>query len=400
MTSPLVLNATDTLPDDGFTGTLVGRAWLPPTGTALGGPAVVVLRADGVFDISDVAPTMSSLLEHDDPVTTVRRAAGRWIGSLETMLAHAPANADDTHPHLLAPCDLQVIKAAGVTFAGSLIERVIEEQTKGDPAGAAQIRATIQALVGDSLASIRPDSAEARELKSLLIAQGMWSQYLEVGIGPDAEVFTKAPVLSALGTGTDIGLHPGSEWNNPEPEVVLAINSRGQVLGATLGNDVNLRDFEGRSALLLGKAKDNNGSTAIGPFLRLFDESFSMDHVRQAELGLRVEGKDGFVMVGTSSMNQITRDPLDLVAQTIGAIHQYPDGAVLFLGTLFAPVEDRDAPGAGFTHKEGDIVRISTPALGTLVNRVGRSDRIAPWRFGVRALITNLAQRGLLGKPL
>ncbi|SEJ68126.1 fumarylacetoacetate hydrolase family protein [Paraburkholderia diazotrophica] len=404
MTTPLVLNIKDTLPDDGFTGTLVGRAWLPPTDTTPGGPAVVVLRADGVFDISDVAPTMSSLLEHDDPVATVRNAAGRWIGSLESILAGAPASVgdtgSDTKAHLLAPCDLQVIKAAGVTFAGSLIERVIEEQTKGDPAGAAQIRAKIQALVGDSLASIRPDSTEARELKALLIAQGMWSQYLEVGIGPDAEVFTKAPVLSALGTGTEIGLHPKSEWNNPEPEVVLAINSRGEVLGATLGNDVNLRDFEGRSALLLGKAKDNNGSTAIGPFLRLFDESFSIDHVRQAEIGLRVEGDDGFVLVGTSSMNQITRDPLDLVAQTIGAIHQYPDGAMLFLGTLFAPVEDRDAPGGGFTHKEGDIVRIATPSLGTLVNRVGRSDRIAPWQFGTRALINNLAQRGLLGKPL
>ncbi|MEM5434644.1 fumarylacetoacetate hydrolase family protein [Paraburkholderia diazotrophica] len=404
MTTPLVLNARDTLPDDGFKGTLVGRAWLPPTDTTPGGPAVVVLRADGVFDISDVAPTMSSLLEHDDPVATVRNAAGRWIGSLESILAGAPASTgdagSDSRAHLLAPCDLQVIKAAGVTFAGSLIERVIEEQTKGDPAGAAQIRANIQALVGDSLASLRPDSTEARELKALLIAQGMWSQYLEVGIGPDAEVFTKAPVLSALGTGTEIGLHPKSEWNNPEPEVVLAINSRGQVLGATLGNDVNLRDFEGRSALLLGKAKDNNGSTAIGPFLRLFDESFSIDHVRQAEIGLRVEGEDGFVLVGTSSMNQITRDPLDLVAQTIGAIHQYPDGAMLFLGTLFAPVEDRDAPGGGFTHKEGDIVRIATPSLGTLVNRVGRSDRIAPWQFGARALINNLAQRGLLGKPL
>jgi len=400
MTPPLVLDTEDTLPDDGFTGTLVGRAWLPTTDAAPGGPAVVVLRSDGVFDISDVAPTMSSLLEQDDPVATVRNAGGRRIGSLQAMLDGAPANTGDATAHLLAPCDLQVIKAAGVTFAGSLIERVIEEQAKGDAFGAAQIRGKIRALVGDSLASIRPDSAEAHELKALLIAQGMWSQYLEVGIGPDAEIFTKAPVLSALGTGTEIGLHPRSKWNNPEPEVVLAINSRGQALGATLGNDVNLRDFEGRSALLLGKAKDNNGSCAIGPFLRLFDDNFSLDHVRQAEVGLRVDGDDGFVLVGASSMDQLTRDPLDLVAQTIGATHQYPDGAMLFLGTLFAPVEDRNAPGAGFTHREGDVVRISTRSLGTLVNRVGRSDRIAPWQFGVRALINNLALRGLLRKPL
>jgi fumarylacetoacetate (FAA) hydrolase family protein len=403
MTSLLALGlgAKETLPADSPSGTLVGRAWLPPTGATPGGPAVVVVRADGVFDISDAAPTVSSLLERDDPVATVRGTPGRWIGSLESLLASGPASSGDAQAaHLLAPCDLQVIKAAGVTFAGSLIERVIEEQTKGDPQGAAEVRTRIQALVGDSLSSIRPDSAEARELKALLIAHGMWSQYLEVGIGPDAEIFTKAPLLSALGTGSDIGLHPGSEWNNPEPEIVLALNSRGRVLGATLGNDVNLRDFEGRSALLLGKAKDNNGSCAIGPLLRLFDESFSLDDVRRATVALRVDGPDGFVLSGTSSMDQITRDPLDLVAQAMGATHQYPDGAMLFLGTLFAPVEDRDAAGGGFTHKDGDIVRISSRQLGTLVNRVNRSDRIAPWTFGVRALMANLAARGLLGTSL
>jgi fumarylacetoacetate (FAA) hydrolase family protein len=258
------------------------------------------------------------------------------------------------------------------------------------------VREQIRSLVGDSLTSIRPDSAEARELKALLIEQGLWSQYLEVGIGPDAEVFTKAPVLAALGTGTEIGLHPNSVWNNPEPEIVLSIDSRGRALGATLGNDVNLRDFEGRSALLLGKAKDNNGSCAIGPFLRLFDETFSIDDVRRATVDLRVEGSDGFVLRGTSSMDQITRDPLDLVSQTISSTHQYPDGALLFLGTLFAPIEDRDAAGAGFTHKLGDIVKISSRQLGTLVNRVNHSDRIEPWTFGVRALMANLAARGLL----
>ncbi|WER45483.1 fumarylacetoacetate hydrolase family protein [Cupriavidus sp. WKF15] len=397
----LSLSAKETLPADGLRGTLVGRAWLPPTDASPGGPSVVAVRADGVFDISAAAPTMSGLLEQADPVATVRGTPGRWIGSLDSLLANAPASTGSAQAaHLLAPCDLQVIKAAGVTFAGSLVERVIEEQTKGDPQGAAEVRARIHALVGDSLSSLRPGSAEAGELKALLIAQGMWSQYLEVGIGPDAEVFTKAPLLSALGTGTEIGLHPASEWNNPEPEIVLAVDSRSRVLGATLGNDVNLRDFEGRSALLLGKAKDNNGSCAIGPLLRLFDESFSLDDVRRAKVDLRVDGQDGFVLSGASSMDQITRDPLDLVGQAMGPTHQYPDGFMLFLGTLFAPVEDRDAAGGGFTHKDGDIVRISSQLLGTLASRVSRSDRIAPWQFGVRALMANLAARGLIDASL
>lgn len=399
MALPLILRPETTLPSDGVAGTLVGRAWVPSTAAGPGGPCVVALRREGVFDISDAAPTMSSLLELPDPVSTVRQTEGRHVGSLEVFLDGSTAASntfDAERPSLLAPCDLQVIKAAGVTFAGSLIERVIEERSKGDPQGAAAIRSQVTQVLGDTLADIRPGSPEALKVKALLTEQGLWSQYLEVGIGPDAEVFTKSAVLSALGTGAEIGLHPKSVWNNPEPEIVLAINSRGEIKGASLGNDVNLRDFEGRSALLLGKAKDNNGSCPIGPFLRLFDETFSLDHVRSATVTLHVQGEEGFELSGASAMCNISRDPLDLVAQTMGATHQYPDGAMLFLGTLFAPTQDRHAPGAGFTHREGDIVTIQSQLLGSLSNRVGRSDKIPRWTFGLRALMANLAARGLL----
>jgi fumarylacetoacetate (FAA) hydrolase family protein len=397
MTSSFSLDPASTLPKDGLAGTLVGRAWLPATSAMPASVAVVALRADGVFDISSIAPTISDLVELEDPAAAVQAAGGRRIGSLDELLENSVAAARTaSRPYFLAPCDLQVIKAAGVTFAASLLERVIEERAKGDPQGAAQVREQVQSLVGDSLANIRPGSPEADRLKALLVEQGMWSQYLEVGIGPDAEIFTKGPLLSAVGTGAEIGLHPDSVWNNPEPEVVLSVDSRGRVLGAMLGNDVNLRDFEGRSALLLSKAKDNNGSTSIGPFLRLFDASFSIDDVRRAVLDLRVDGPDGYVLHGTSSMDQIARDPLDLVAQTIGPNHQYPDGFVLFLGTLFAPIEDRNTPGGGFTHSYGDLVTISSEKLGTLINQVNRSDRIEPWTIGVRSLFASLAARGLV----
>jgi fumarylacetoacetate (FAA) hydrolase family protein len=397
MANSLALSAAQTLPADMYAGTLVGRAWIPAKAGAPAGPAVVVVRAEGVYDISAAAPTMTSLLESASPVELVRQTPGTRIGSLDDLLANSITDSIDANrPSLLAPCDLQAIKAAGVTFASSLLERVIEERAKGDPSGAAEIRRHIHATIGN-LANIQPGTQQAAELKTLLIQQGLWSQYLEVGIGPDAEVFTKAQVMSSLGTGADIGLHPKSEWNNPEPEVVLSVNSRGEVLGAMLGNDVNLRDFEGRSALLLSKAKDNNGSCSLGPFLRLFDDTFSLDDVRREVVHLRVEGQDGFVLEGTSSMDQITRDPLDLVGQTIGATHQYPDGFVLFLGTLFAPTKDRGAPNAGFTHKEGDLVHISSAKLGALSNRVKHSDQIPPWTFGLRALMANLAARGLLG---
>ena len=381
------------LPDDGLAGTLVGRAWVdgsPP------GPAVVALRADGVYDLSQHYPTMSTLLDTPRPAEAAQAASGRYLCSVLELLANSqPGLRDTARPWLLAPCDLQVVKAAGVTFAASLIERVIEEQARGDASRAQGLRSQVIGLIGDSLADIRPGSEQAMALKALLQHKGLWSQYLEVGIGPDAEVFTKAPVLASVGTGEDIGIRADSAWNNPEPEVVLAVNSRGEIVGATLGNDVNLRDIEGRSALLLGKAKDNNASCAIGPFIRLFDARFGLDQVRSETVHLHVAGADGFELRGINTMASISRDPVDLVAQTLAA-HQYPDGFMLFLGTLFAPIEDRDQPGGGFTHKLGDVVTIQSAWLGALHNTVAHSETAPPWRFGLRAFITNLAARGLL----
>ncbi len=375
------------------TGTWVGRVCLPNEG-----PAVVLLKNAAVYDISAHVATVSALLELNDPATWLRAVPlGAPLMELQTLLDNSdPARQDRNQPWLLAPIDLQAVKAAGVTFAASMLERVVEEQAKGDPAVADAIRGTLVAQIGSDLSQIVPGSEQAQALRAVLVEQGLWSQYLEVGIGPDAEIFTKAQPLSAVGHGALIGIHPKSSWNNPEPEVVLAVNSLGKIQGAMLGNDVNLRDFEGRSALLLSKAKDNNASTAVGPFLRLFDDSFDLDDVRAAEVDLRVTGDDGFVMQGRSSMRQISRDPADLVQQTLNENHQYPDGLVLFLGTLFAPKQDRDQPGGGFTHKPGDVVSISNPLLGTLCNRVTTSDQAPAWEFGLRALIESLDRRGLL----
>ena len=382
------------LPDDGLQGTLVGRVWAPQG--AAPGPAVVALRTEGVFDLSAHYPTMSTLLDAPSPAEAARTATGQYLCSVDDLLANSlPGARDATRPWLLAPCDLQVVKAAGVTFAASLIERVIEEQARGDATRAQGLRSQVIGLIGENLADIRPGSPEAMRLKALLQDKGLWSQYLEVGIGPDAEVFTKAPVLASVGCGDDIGIRSDSAWNNPEPEVVLAVNSRGQIVGATLGNDVNLRDIEGRSALLLGKAKDNNASCALGPFIRLFDASFGLEQVRQETVHLHVAGADGFELRGINTMASISRDPTDLVAQTLAA-HQYPDGFMLFMGTLFAPIEDRDQPGGGFTHHLGDLVSIQSAWLGGLHNRVAHSEAAPPWRFGLRAFMANLAQRGLL----
>ena len=382
------------LPNDGLQGTLVGRVWAHG---AIPGPAVVALRPEGVFDLSAAYPTMSTLLHTAQPAQAANSTPGQRICGVDELIHNSlPGQRKPNAPWLLAPCDLQVVKAAGVTFAASLIERVIEEQARGDASRAQGLRAQVIGLIGENLADIRPGSPEAMALKTLLQEKGLWSQYLEVGIGPDAEVFTKAPVLASVGCGEDIGIRADSAWNNPEPEVVLAVNSRGQIVGATLGNDVNLRDIEGRSALLLGKAKDNNASCALGPFIRLFDNAgFGMDQVRNETVHLRVAGADGYELRGINTMSSISRDPTDLVAQTLAA-HQYPDGFMLFLGTLFAPIEDRDQPGSGFTHKLGDLVTIQSAWLGGLHNRVTHSETAAPWRFGLRAFISNLTQRGLL----
>ncbi|WFU45154.1 fumarylacetoacetate hydrolase family protein [Bradyrhizobium sp. CB82] len=389
----MILTAKDVLPEDGTRGTLVGRVWLP----RVNGPAVVAVRSDGVFDITARFPTVSALCEEGDPAKAVRETKGERIGDLEAIAANTPSDQRDRQkPWLLAPLDLQTLKAAGVTFAISMLERVIEERAKGNPASAEAIRKEVTRLIGDDLSKLKPGSEQAMRLKQILIEQNAWSQYLEVGIGPDAEVFTKAPVLSSVGAGMDAGLHPKSTWNNPEPELVLFVSSRGKIVGGALGNDVNLRDFEGRSALLLSKAKDNNASCAIGPLLRLFDDTFSLDDARKLDISLNVKGQDGFVLNGHSSISKISRDPTDLVAQTIGTVHQYPDGFVLFLGTMFAPVEDRDSPGQGFTHKRDDIVTIAAPELGKLTNRMRTSDECEPWSFGIGALMKNLAQRKLL----
>jgi fumarylacetoacetate (FAA) hydrolase family protein len=391
----LSLSAATILPDDQTAGALVGRVWLP----AASGPSVVAIRDSGVYDITSQYPTVSALAEQGNPAAALRAAEGARVSDLNAIAANTPPEKRDLgRPWLLAPIDLQVIKAAGVTFAVSMLERVIEERARGNPSAAAAIRAEITRLVGDDLSKLIPGSPEAMRLKEVLIAQQVWSQYLEVGIGVDAEVFTKAPVLSSVGAGMDAGLHPKSSWNNPEPEVVLVVSSKGRIVGATLGNDVNLRDFEGRSALLLSKAKDNNASCAVGPLVRLFDHSFSLDDVRKMDVTLRVNGEDGFVLEGFSSISMISRDPEDLVQQTIGSNHQYPDGFVLFLGTMFAPTKDRDAPEQGFTHKTGDIVTVASSKLGTLTNRMRASNECEPWTFGINALINNLARRGLLTK--
>ena len=372
--------------------TLVGRIYDPEQG----GPALVAVRDDRLVDLTAAASTASELFDRDDAVSVVREYNGDRDWPLDDVL-DATFGRDASRPRLLAPIDLQVIKAAGVTFAKSMLERVIEERSKGDPTGATEVRERIMSAIGDTIASIRPGSASAVRAKQVLIDEGLWSQYLEVGIGPDPEIFTKAPVLSAVGTGAQIGVLERSNWNNPEPEVVLAVTSSGVPIGATLGNDVNLRDFEGRSALLLAEAKDNNASCAIGPFVRLFDEAFDLDDLRRIDVDLTVRGVDGFELDEVSSVSQMSRTFEELIAHAYGAHHSYPDGFVLFTGTLFAPTQDRDGSGVGFTHHRGDEVTIATPALGALINEVTTAEDAPDWTFGIRALMANLAARGFDG---
>lgn len=382
------MRAEDILPEVNGA-VLLGRVW----SNVAGGPCPVLVAEGEVFDLCHLSPTVSGLLEREDLVAAVQ-SGGPSLGRLDDYLDLGYGTG--TAGRLLAPCDLQAIKAAGVTFAGSMIERVIEERAKGDPSLAEAIRGELAELLGGNLRGLVPGSEQAAAVKLHLQKAGLWSQYLEVGIGPDAEIFTKAQPMAAVGSGAQIGVHKASHWNNPEPEVVLAVNSQGVICGAALGNDVNLRDVEGRSALLLGKAKDNNGAAAIGPFIRLLDADFTLADVGSLRVGLQITGKDGFELSDHSDMSHISRQPADLAAQMLNTSHQYPDGAMLYLGTMFAPTKDRGGKGLGFTHLSGDVVTVASPLLGTLVNEVQPCDKIAPWHFGTRALMQNLAGRGLL----
>ena len=371
----MALRIIDILPSDYAQGQFLGRAETPD------GPVVIAIRDGRLFDMTDIAASMSGAI--------ARRTfdGGHEIGMVDDGLPDGWT--------LLSPIDLQCIKASGVTFALSAIERVIEERARGDAAKASEIRAQLEEKIGSGIRSVVPGSAEAEELKAALIDEGMWSQYLEVAIGPDAEIFSKSPVLSSVGHDAPIGVRSDSSWNNPEPEVVLVCDAHGKVVGATLGNDVNLRDFEGRSALLLSKAKDNTASCSIGPFIRLFDDGFGIDDVRNAHIELNIEGADGYLLEGENVMAEISRDPLELVRQCLSE-HHYPDGFVLFCGTLFAPTQDRDTPGAGFTHKEGDIVTISSVRIGRLSNPVTTSRDAPAWTMGIGEFVRNLAGRGLV----
>jgi len=384
------------MPGGPLDGLLVGRVHLPAARCShgIGGPTPVAVRADGVFDLMPHGATVSDLLDRADLVELLRRPDLRRVAGLAELMANSWHTVHDAdQPRILAPFDLQVIRACGVTFAESLIERVIEEGAHGNATLARELRERLVAAIGTDLERVTPGSPDAVALKAQLMASGLWSQYLEVGIGPDAEIFTKTPVLASVGHGDRVGVRRDSKWNNPEPEVVLAMDQGGRIVGATLGNDINLRDFEGRSALLLPEAKDSNGSCAIGPFIRVFESDFTLERLMTTDVEVEVRGTDGFVTRGSNRLSRISRDPRDLVAQAMGQTHQYPDGLALFLGTMFVPTADRDGTGTGFTHHRGDVVRISSPLLGMLVNEVAPTDELEPWTMGIRAFWKNVAAR-------
>jgi fumarylacetoacetate (FAA) hydrolase family protein len=378
------------LPADFTRGTFAARVMTAE------GPSVIGFIGGAAFDMTMTVGTMSRWMEVEKPAACIRTRGAPMALDLDTLLANSAHDArDPAKPWLLSPIDLQAVKAAGVTYVRSMLERVIEERCRGDASRAEAVRAEVRGIIGDDLAALVPGSAEAMKVKEALVGKGWWSQYLEVGIGPDAEIFTKCPPMASVGTGSKVGVHPSSQWSNPEPEAVMVVNSRGAIQGATLGNDVNLRDVEGRSALLLGRAKDNNASAALGPMIRLFDDGFTLEDVRRAEITLTISGRDGFALEERGAVGAISRDPAEIVGQMIGAHHQYPDGAVLYLGTPFSPTKDRGAAGMGFTHKEGDVVRVASPLLGALVNEVDRTDECPPWAFGTGALFASLTRRGL-----
>ena len=387
------LAVKDCLPRDADA-LLIGRAWLPGEE----GPAVIGVRGDAAVDLTPTWPTVSHLLntaKASDVRAAIRQA--RPVNSVDALVTNSvEGRRDPATPWLLAPTDLQAVKASGVTFIASLLERVIEERAHGNPTLADGARKEIQAIIGPDLRGIRPGSPEAARVKDVLVAKGMWSQYLEVGIGPDAELFTKCPPMAAVGLGARVGIHPKSVWNNPEPELVLVLDRAGAIVGVTLGNDVNLRDVEGRSALLLGRAKDNNASCALGPFIRLFDGAFTLDAARRIVFETSVDGPDGFQIRHTTRVAEIGRDLQELASQLHSPYHRYPDGVVLFIGTMFTPLDDRGTAGSGFTHKVGDVVKIAAPELGALVNEVVHCDEAEPWTFGTGALMANLAKRGVL----
>ena len=387
------LTMQDVLPTDHQQAILVGRVWRPGIG-----PSLAVVRGGYLIDItSPTTPTMASLFEQDDVGKWIFQANGPNIGSIEAILANSDEKyKNPDQPFLLSPVDLQPIKAAGVTFAVSLLERVIEEQARGNPEHANAIRASINDMIGGDLRSLQPGSKNAEDLKAALIKKNIWSQYLEVGIGPDPEIFTKCQIMSSVGFGANVGIDAKSTWNNPEPEIAVIVSHTGRIMGATLANDVNLRDFEGRSALLLSKAKDNNASCSLGPFIRIFDEHYTYEDLLTAHVRLKINGADGFKLESVSKMDEISRLPYELVQATINKNHQYPDGFILLLGTMFAPTQDRDFENAGFTHRPGDVVSISSEKLGRLINQVQYCHDCEPWTFGVQALMKNLTLRQLL----